>query len=531
MKKKTWSVASVSTLLMVIAIVIVVNLIGLRLFARADLTDNKIYTLSDASKRLVSELEDRLTVKAYFTHDLPPPYNANSRYINDALEDYRSYSNGYFHYEFIDPADEKALEKEAQQYRVQPAQVNVVEKDNLQVKKVYMGLVLIYGDKHETIPIIQNIANFEYEMTSTIKRLIAEKLPKIGFLGNFNTPDLGEEMRNVTTALSRHYEIVPVNTYAGSELIDDEIDVLCIVQPETAFDEWTKFCIDQFVMRGGKVGWFMNKVNADASAGTATGNHLDIDDMTRKYGFSVADNLVTDLNASMIQVQSQQGFFMVRNMVRYPAFPEVRTFNKESQIVKEFQSVAMFFPSSVDTLAPVNGSVTFKPLMFTSDKSKVQRNSYDINPMNKADGTSFIDPPQMLAVSIEGTFGSYFEGKSVPNPMDSSAMAPAIDILTSSPDNRMVVFGEGNFVQDQYMQGGGTNMILFMNAVDWLSQDSDLLTIRSREAAIRPLDSNISDEKRQTVKLANLLGPPILILLFGAFRWSARRNRRKGVTL
>ncbi|MBU1919864.1 GldG family protein, partial [bacterium] len=206
MKKNTWSVASVSTLLVMIAIIIVVNLIGLRLFARADLTDNKIYTLSDASKRLVSNLEDRLTVKAYFTRDLPPPYNANARYVNDALEDYRSYSNGHFHFEFIDPADEEALEKEAQQYRVQPAQVNVVEKDNLQVKKVYMGLVLIYGDKHETIPIIQNVDNFEYEMTSTIKRLTAEKLPKIGFLGNFNTPDLGQEMRNATTALSRFYE-------------------------------------------------------------------------------------------------------------------------------------------------------------------------------------------------------------------------------------------------------------------------------------------------------------------------------------
>lgn len=531
MKKKTWSVASVSTLLIMIAIIIVVNLIGLRLFARADLTDNKIYTLSDASKRLVSGLEDRLTVKAYFTRDLPPPYNANARYVNDALEDYRSYSNGHFHYEFVDPADEEALEKEAQQYRVQPAQVNVVEKDNLQVKKVYMGLVLIYGDKHETIPIIQNVDNFEYEMTSTIKRLTAEKLPKIGFLGNFNTPDLGQEMRNATTALSRFYEVVPVNTMMGSELIPDDIDVLCIVQPEQPFDDWTKFCIDQFIMRGGKVGWFMNKVNADASSSAATGLHLNIDDMTRNYGFYIADDLVTDLHASMINVQSQQGFFMVRNLVRYPAFPEIRTFNTESQIVKDLQAVAMFFPSSVDTLTPANGSVSFKPLMFSSDKSKVQRNSYDINPMNRADASVFIDPPQMLGVSIEGTFGSFFQGKSVPAPADSNAMAPSINIMTSSPETRMVVFGEGNFVQDQYMQGGSSNMILFLNSIDWLAQDSDLLTIRSREAAIRPLDPDISDQTKATVKYANLFGPPILILLFGAYRWSARRNRRKGVSL
>jgi ABC-2 type transport system permease protein len=394
-----------------------------------------------------------------------------------------------------------------------------------------MGLVLIYGDKHETIPIVQDVTNFEYEMTSTIKRLIADKLPKVGFLGNFNTPDLGQAMRNATTALARHYEVVPVNTLSGNEQIPDDIDVLCIVQPRTALDEWTKFCIDQYIMRGGKVGWFMNKVDADASSSTATGVKLDLDDLTRRYGFTVADNLVTDMNASMINVQSQQGFFVVRNLVRYPAFPEIRRFNPDNQIVKDLQTLALFFPSSIDTLRPATGNVTFEPLMFSSDKSKVQRGTFDINPMNRAEPTAFIDPPQLLGVAIEGTFGSYFEGKQVPRPADSSAAVPSLTIATASPESRMVVIGEGNFMQDQYMQGGGSNMILFLNAVDWLAQDSDLSTIRSREAAIRPLDPDISDQTRQTVKVANLLGPPLIILLFGAYRWSARRNRRKGVSL
>src|SRR5512139_2738532 len=103
MKKKTWSIASVSTLLVVAAILIVINLIGLRLFARADLTENKIYTLSKASRNVVASLADRMTVKAYFTKDLPPPYNSNARYVKDALEDYRAYGGGNFHFEFVDP--------------------------------------------------------------------------------------------------------------------------------------------------------------------------------------------------------------------------------------------------------------------------------------------------------------------------------------------------------------------------------------------------------------------------------------------
>ena len=137
--------------------------------------------------------------------------------MRDALEDYRSYSGGKFAFEFVDPADEAKLEQEAQQYRIQPVQVNVMEKDNLQVKKAYMGIVLIYGDKHETLPFIQNVDNFEYEMTSAIKRLTSAKLPRVGFLGGFGTPDLEQDLRQVAGQLSRHYEVVPVSTAAGQQ--------------------------------------------------------------------------------------------------------------------------------------------------------------------------------------------------------------------------------------------------------------------------------------------------------------------------
>ena len=99
-----------------------------------------------------------------------------------------------------------------------------------------------------------------------------------------------------------------------------------------------------------------------------------------------------------------------------------------------------------------------------------------------------------------------------------------------SPPTRQVVIGDGNFVQGQFAQGG-PGMILFLNAIDWLGQDDDLIAIRSREAAIRPLKPDISDATKQTVRYANWFGPPILVLLLGAFRWTAKRNRRKGVAV
>jgi gliding-associated putative ABC transporter substrate-binding component GldG len=531
MKRKTWSVSSVSNLLVVIAIVVVVNLIGMRVFTRLDLTANKIYTLSASSKATVAGLSDRLTVKAYFTKDLPAPYNANARYVQDALADYRAYGHGKFVYEFVDPANEDKLQEEANRYRIQPVQVNVMEKDNVQLKRAYMGLVLIYGEKHETIPLVQDVQNFEYEMTSAIKRLTSAKLPKVGFLGGFDTPDMGQKLQQVTQALTKHYQVAPVNLQSGNNMIDPDIDVLLVVQPKQTLDDWTKFCLDQYVMRGGKIGWFINKVNADVQTSQATPLQLGFDDMTRSYGFSIANNLVNDLNASMINVQQQQGQFMITNVVRYPCFPHITDVNKQNPMVKDLQELSLFYPSSIDTFAPAAGKVSFIPLFQTSEYTKIQQGRYDINPMNQPKREEYASGRKLLGLAVTGTFGSAWTGKPIPHPTDSTAMPPSTDIRTESPLTRMVVIGDGNFVQGQFVQGGGPNQILFLNAVDWLSQDNDLMSIRSREAAVRPLKEGISDGTKQTVKYADMFLPPVLVLLLGLFRWTAKRNRQKGVAL
>jgi gliding-associated putative ABC transporter substrate-binding component GldG len=308
------------------------------------------------------------------------------------------------------------------------------------------------------------------------------------------------------------------------------VDVLCIVQPEEALDDWTKFCIDQYIMRGGKVGWFLNKVKADMQTSQASGLQLNLDDMTRQYGFVVGNNLVTDLNASMINVQQQQGSFMITNMVRYPAFPRIMDINRQMPMVKDLQELTLFYPSTVDTVRPGRGIVSYTPLFQTSEYTRVQQGRYDINPMAPARKEDFAGGRKLLGVVITGDFASAFQGKSVPRPTDSTAAMPQAPLVEHSPQTRMVVIGDGNFVQGQFAQGG-PNLILFMNAVDWLCQDTDLMSIRSREAAIRPLKPDISDGTKRTVKYANMFGPAVLVLALGLVRWTVRRNRRKGVTV
>jgi hypothetical protein len=187
------------------------------LFGRIDLTDGRIYSLNDASKRIVGKLDDTFLVKAYFSKNLPSPYNANSKYVQDKLEEYRAYGKGRFRFEFVDPGDDAKLEEEAQKHRIPPVQVQVVEQDQFQAKKAYMGLVFLYQDRQETIPVVDNPIGLEYEVTSAIKKLTSDddQLPVVGFLSGHGEPGL-DRLSIVQQVFAKQYRLQDVNLADGA---------------------------------------------------------------------------------------------------------------------------------------------------------------------------------------------------------------------------------------------------------------------------------------------------------------------------
>jgi gliding-associated putative ABC transporter substrate-binding component GldG len=302
-KHGTAALAAVAVLL---GILLVVNLISIQLFSRLDLSDGKVYTLSKASRELVRKLDDNLTIKAYFSRDLPPPYNANSRYLRDQLDEYKAYSRGKFTYEFVDPGSDSLLEREAQGFQIPPVQVNAVEKDKIEVKKVYMGLAFIYQDKHETLPVIQSTDGLEYEISSTIKRLTSKDRVKIGILQGLEAPDLYKDLNNLRTLLERNYTVQPISL-ERNQTIPSDVKVLLVIGVLTDFDDWSKFAIDQFIMSGGKVGFMLNRVAADLQNSQARQALLRLDDWTTSYGFKINPNLVEDRRCGVINVRQSMG--------------------------------------------------------------------------------------------------------------------------------------------------------------------------------------------------------------------------------
>ncbi|UCF03822.1 MAG: GldG family protein, partial [Deltaproteobacteria bacterium] len=143
-----------------LVVIVLINLVGLTAFFRVDLTENQLYSISEASKRVVSSLSEPLTVKVFFTKNLPAPHNNTERYLHDLLEEYSIYGNRYFNYNFVDvnpdtgDMSEQAKENQelARNYGIHPVQIQVIEKDEVKFQRAYMGLALIHGDMIERIP-------------------------------------------------------------------------------------------------------------------------------------------------------------------------------------------------------------------------------------------------------------------------------------------------------------------------------------------------------------------------------------------
>jgi gliding-associated putative ABC transporter substrate-binding component GldG len=530
-KKRKINITTAGAILLLLGVLVLINLISINLFTRIDLTQGHIYTLAKASKEVVSKLPDRLTVKCYFSKDLPAPYSSNARYLKDQLEEYRAHSNGNFHFEFVDPASEEELEAEAQSYRIQPAQVNVVQADKIELKKVYMGMVFLYQDKHETIPLMQTTAGLEYDITSTIKKLISTEVPKIAFLQGQGEPNPFQDMSALSNALQKNYQVTMADVSNG-QMIPDDVDALLIIRPTETFSEWAKFAVDQYIMKGGKVGFLINKVNANLQDARAVPNNLNIDDLTSNYGFRINNDLVYDQRCGMVNIRQQQGFFTIQNAMPYPFFPNIRNFNKTNAITRELEDLSLYFASSIDTsLANRDSAATFKmeKLAWTSEKSNKQAGRYEINPMMGRFGQmNFPLNGIPVAAIVTGKFHSFYAGKEIPKAVDAEGKEVSStftgEVINESPETRMLVMGEGNFCTDTYL-GSRSNADFFLNLTDWLSQDESLIHIRTREITARPL-TDTSESAKRVAKYANIFFPSVIVVLIGVVRWQIRRKQK-----
>lgn len=508
--KKTQALIRVA---LVFVSLVLLNFISVRIFWRLDLTRTGVYTLSDASKTLVRNLDDKVTIKAYFTEDLPAPYNANRRQTLDILNEYKAYAKGNIQFEFINPEGEKA-EQEARESGIPAVEVQVIKDDKFEVKRAFLGLVFFYEDKKEILPVVQNLGSLEYDISSAIKRLTTRVKKRIGYTTGHQEPELSA-MQRAYQELTKQYDVVPVDLSSATATVPSDIDVLCIIAPQTKFSDSTLYAIDQYIMRGGKVAFLLNKIQATLQQRFAQPLELGIESLLAHYGIRVNNDVVRDAQCANISVLQQQGPFQIQSQIPFPYLPMASAMDRNNPIVKDLQSVIFYFVSSLDTTAAAEKGVHAEVLIRSSKYSGRQTGFFMIDPFHRYTTQELSEQGIPLAAVVTGSFSSYFAGKT-PTPQ-----------FTKSPETRLVVVGDGDFMKDEFLGSRG-NLTFFSNVVDYLADDAGLITIRSKDVVQPPLEQ-VSDTWKNVIKYGNLSVPPLLVIFYGLLRWRRRVAWKKAM--
>lgn len=496
--------------------VIILNIIFYFGFVRFDFTYNKIYSLSKASKKIISKFDDYILIRAIFSKTLPDQFRFVKLYLEDLLKEYRVYSKGKIKYEFIDPnqPNAKISEQEVYSMGLYPIEFTMLEKDKFEVKKGFMGLAMLYKNNKEVIPVVSNIENLEYDITSALKKLTLKEKKAIGIVKNAKSKTLErEEFFELRTNLSKFYDFEEVEV---SSTTLQNVEGLLMISPKENFTEEQLFYLDQFILSGKPVVFLLSKYDISLQTFLVRKINSNIFDLVNHYGVEIQDGLISDYQCQKISLAMRQGFFIMQNIIDYPFIPIITQINKNNYLVKDLSQVTLPFVSPISmrqNLENVSCTILFE----TSKKSFLKKDIYSVNPLN----IDFKMPkdaqkgPFIVGVELKGKFKSYFDDEKIKS-LKFKVESYIKETLQEAKESRIIVIPTGEFVDKE--------QVLLGNIIDYLAQDYELLSIRSKRIALSPI-KEISPNFKILYRYFITLFPPVLFLFFGLYRWYLRKNK------
>jgi gliding-associated putative ABC transporter substrate-binding component GldG len=480
---------------LVFGIVIIVNVLSDDLFIRFDFTDNNQYTLSEATGNLLKNLEEPITVQAYFSQDLPPNIASVRRDFKDLLIEYANRSNGKFVYDIKDPNSEEAIEREAVQNGVQPVLINVREKDQVKQQKAFLGAVIKMGELKEVIPFMQPGLPMEYALSSAIKKISVKDKTVIGLIQGQGEVNM-EEMPQVQSELDVLYQIQNIRL-SDTSRIPENIQTLALIRPMDSLSQNKLEILDDFLNRGGNLLIAIDRVNADLQTLYGSAQNTGVESWLAQKGIQVKPSFVVDAHCGNVSVQQQQGMFRYMTQIQFPYIPMISKF-ADHPVVQGLENVIMPFVSPIEYTG--DSSMTFIPLAFSSDKSSEQNAPVMINVQKKWSQNDFNKPNLIVAAAL----------------------------INHKSNGKMLVISNGSFAvggADNRQQVQGDNVSLLVNGIDWLSDDTGLIGLRTKGITSRPIEE-LSDSSKAILKYANFLIPIFLILIIGLVRMQRNKNIR-----
>jgi ABC-2 type transport system permease protein len=548
------------SLILAFTILVLLNFLGSFVFHRFDLTSEKRYTLSDATKKLLSELNDVVYVKVYLEGEFPSGFKRLRDETKEMLDEFRIYSDENIEYEFINPNANPDKKQRTEIYRqlynkgLEPTNLEVKEEGGTSQQVIFPGAIISHKGHEMAWQLLKtnlgqspdaqlnnSVQALEYEFASCIRNLTTAIKPEIGFIygqGELDTLAI----KDIQTELSEFYFLKRVKINEQLKALDG-LKAIIIAKPDTTFSEKDKFIIDQYIMKGGKVLWALDPLNTSIDSLRKYGRTISIptetkvDDMLFKYGVRVNQNLIMDLQSSAIPVNKafvgQQPRFELMPWLFSPLV--LPTSNHP--IVKNLDVIKFDYASSIDTIEVkgINKTVLLQSSKYTKTFNSPVR--VDLRMVNvPPDESQFRNSYMPLAVLLEGEFESIYKNRIPPQ----IAADSAIGYKDKGVATKMIVISDGDVIRNEVQYSthktfplgydiytkqtyGNKNFIL--NCINYLCDDSGLISVRARELTLRLLDKKKVKNERLKWQIINTTLPLITILLFGIV-YSIIRKRK-----
>lgn len=552
------------TLLLMLAIIFVVNIIAAYVRFQWDLTEDKRFTISESTARIMAAPDDNVTVRVLLDGEFPAGFVRLQSAVRDMLGKIRDI-NPNVSFEFEDPASGTVREREQrakilQEEKIIPVSLSYSDGTKVVQKAVFPFAIIYYkqrqyvvnlledqkpGDDEEVV-LNKSISLLEYKFANAFQKLQAPRAKNVLFLQGHGEWDASQTFR-LEAEIRKFHKVGRVNPDTLMR-IDSTIDLVMVCGPKTAIPLKDQFKLDQYIMAGGRVIWLIDKFDVSLDSinkykfFVPPAFETGLDDMLFRYGVRLMPDFVVDLECSSIP----QVVGMTGDKPQTKLFPWIYNLSvasdTEHPIAKNIDRVNFSFPGSIDTVK-TNGPVTKTILLHSSRYSRTQlapvRLTFEIL-KSSPDPAKFNDGNKALAVLLEGEFESFFKNRITPEfqvTLDNIGMKfldkskPARQLIVTDSDfaKNLVnpVSGETEDIgynkwERRYYKG---NKEFILNAVEYMLDEDNILTSRSKEVKLRLLDPVKTRQEKTFWQFLNVGLPLILLVLFGlVYRYVRKRK-------
>jgi gliding-associated putative ABC transporter substrate-binding component GldG len=548
--------------LTVVAGIILVSAASSFLRFRYDLTEDKRFTLSASTHRVLNHLKNDIYIQVYLDGEIPIPLKRLKRSVGETLDEFRIASGKKIDYEFINPSGGKDSKQRETLYQtltnkgLNPIDLHSGDPEGGSSQKIiFPGMIVNYNGIEVPVNFLNNstssseqnilrsVEGLEYEMIQTISTLSSDSINKVAFIeGHGEIPEI--ETADITMNLAKFFTI-DRGTIGGKPGILDKYAAIVIAGPEKVFSESDKLVLDQYIMNGGKVLWLIDEVavNSDSLVyGETVGlfRPLNIEDQLFRYGARINPMIIQDIECVPIRLMVMSGGtrqqVVTAPWVYYPLLKP----SANHPITRNLNRVEGEFVNYIDTVG-LDPAIKKKILLSTSQLSRtvsppvvISLKEAELTPVEK----DFNKQNLSVAVLFEGVFQSAFKNRIVSNLTEDKNLR----IRTESKKNRMIIIADADIIRNEVKRSGLNespqplgrdkytgqvygNKDFLINCLNWLVDNNGIMELRSRELKLRLLNTHEIKTHRLKWQIINIAGPILIVILAGLlYSYFRRRN-------